>query len=386
MAVRVLPLTDAAAVPKTATKARLISIDALRGVAMVAMALDHAASSVRTSLQAESYGGQAAILENWTHWVSGLFTNLAGPTFWLLSGISLALFEVSRRKRGLSDWEITRFLLARASVLILLDLTICQWAWAGQGPYLHVLLSIGLGLALVSILRLLPLSVLAVLMLAVLLGYQWLLPTIAPLLSQTSNFWLALLLTYSTEIYPAVKYSILGWTTLMGLGFVLGRNIKSPIFHRPGTWVAIGTALLGGWFALRLIGDFGDLTPYAAYTNAQWYHWFIMSKTPPSLSYQMFNLGLAALLLGVLSAREQLLQRPPAQWLVTAGQVALFFFVAHIVVYGVLGRVVMTLDLPIPSMVKTYVVWLIGLAILIPIAQSYRSLRKQYPNSLLRYL
>lgn len=383
---RVSPLAGAISIPQATTKTRLTGIDALRGLAMIAMALDHAASAVRTSLQAESYGGQPAILENWTHWVSGLFTNLAAPTFWLLSGISLALYTFSRRKRGWSEWEITRFLLTRAGVLILLDLTVSRTAWAGQGPYLHVLLSIGVSLAIISVLRLLPLSILAILMAAVMLGYQLLLPTIAPLYSNTDNFWLALALTYSVQTDPAIEYSLLGWAPLMGLGFVLGQKINAPTLRRWESWVAIGAALLSGGLALRLMGGFGDLTPYAAYSNAQWYHWLILSKTPPSLTYLMFNLGLAALILAAFLASVQWLERIPGRWLVVIGQVALFFFIAHVLVYNLVSQVIMTVTPALPSMVRCYIAWLIGLTILVPVSYSYRSLRRRYPNSLLRYL
>jgi hypothetical protein len=223
-------------------------------------------------------------------------------------------------------------------------------------------------------------------MLGLLFGYQWFLPAIAPAFSQTDNFGLALLLTYTTKIYLAVEYSILGWLPLMGLGLVLGRRISSPKLRRAETWIIIGGMLLCGWLVLRLIGGFGDLTPYSAYTDAQWYHWLIMNKTPPSLTYLLFNLGLAALILAVFYVWNHGLESPAGQWLVSIGQVSLFFFVAHIVVYGILGRTVMALDLPIPSMIRTFVVWPVGVMMLVPLAQGYRSLRQRYPNSLLRYL
>lgn len=387
MTTQVSPIVSTvAAVPQVATKERLLGIDALRGIAIIVMALDHAASFVSTSLQAESYGGQPAILENWTHWVSGLFTNLAAPTFWFLSGVSLAFFIASRRRRGEPSWTTTRFLLTRGSVLILLDLTICRWAWAGQGPYLQVLLSIGLSLALISVVRLLPLRVLLGLGLTLLFSYQLLLPIIAPHFSQTDNFWLALLLAYSTKTDPAVEYSLFGWFSLMLLGFVLGHYMSLPALRRAQTWVTIGLALLSVWFILRLIGGFGDLTPYSAYTDAQWYHFLIMNKTPPSLTYLTFNLGIAALVLAMFFNWPNWLGHPFVRWLAITGQVSLFFFVAHIVVYSVLGQAVMALHLPIPGMVKTFAVWGAGLFILIPMALAYRSLRQRYPQSVLRYL
>jgi uncharacterized membrane protein len=386
MAVKVSPLSGVVAVPRATVRGRILGIDALRGLALVVMALDHAASFVGVSLQAESYGGQPAILENWAHWVSGLITNLAAPAFWLLSGVSLALFVASRRRRGMSEKSITTFLLTRAGVILLLDLTLCQWAWAGQGPYTHVLLSIAICLALMSVLRLLPIQWIAGIMLLLLVSYQLVLPTIAPVYSQTDNVWSALLLAYSTRTFPAIEYSVWGWLPLMGLGFVFGQNISAPLLSRWQSWVAIGGGLLGGWLVLRVIGGFGDLTPFVAYDDVRWYHFLIMSKTPPSLSYLTFNLGLASLMLAAFYAWGNLLERFPGQWLVIIGQVSLFFFVAHIVVYGILGRTMSVLGLPLPGMVRAYLAWMIGLLILLPLAQKYRSLRRRHPQSLLRYL
>jgi uncharacterized membrane protein len=89
------------------SRSRILAIDAMRAIALAAMALDHAAASVGVSLQAETYGGQAAILASWPYWVTGLFTNLAAPTFWLLSGASIALFAAGDAAR-VSEWGITR--------------------------------------------------------------------------------------------------------------------------------------------------------------------------------------------------------------------------------------------------------------------------------------
>jgi hypothetical protein len=148
--------------------------------------------------------------------------------------------------------------------------------------------------------------------------------------------------------------------------------------------VTIGITLLCTWFVLRLIGGFGDLVPFT--TNDQWHYFVIMSKTPPSLTYLAFNLGWSALLMAVLYAQSDWLERVPLTWLIKCGQVSLFFFAAHIVVYGLLGRGISMLNLPGPAIVRTYIVWVCGWAILVPLAMAYQSLRRRYPRSPLRYL
>lgn len=374
----------AVAVPKAAVRGRILAIDALRGVAILAMSLRHIAYFLGRPLQAETYGGQPAVLLSWPHWVSGLIANVTAPTFFLLIGTSLALLIAGRRRTGVSEWEITRYLLIRAGVLVLLDLTICDIAWAGFNPYTHVLLSIAIAMVIFSVVRFLPIPVFATLTLALLLTYQVLLPQRALPLSQTENFWQALLWSYSTKTWPAVEFSILGWFPLPAMGFILGQWMSLPALRRARTWVAIGAALLGIWLVLRWAGGFGNLTPYTP--DAPWYFFFIMSKTPPSLTFLTFNLALSALTLAGLYACEGWLEHRPLKWLVTCGQASLFFFVAHIVVYGAIARLVAPLRLPLPAILITYTAWFIGLIVLVPLAGAYNRLRRRHPQSILRYL
>jgi uncharacterized membrane protein len=361
---------------------RVLPIDALRGVAMIAMALDHAASFLRVGLQAETYGGLRAVLESWPHWLAGLFTNVAAPTFWLLSGVSVVLLETSRKKKGETDWKISQFLLIRAGLILILDMTICEIFWAGKGPYTHVLLSIGLSLMLLSLLRLLPVYVTTIVSLTMLIGYQVALPYIAEQFSQTTNLLQALLFSYSTVTFPAVEFSIFGWAGLMFLGYSLGKGLSIPALGQKKSLMWAIIALFASWLVLRMIGGFGDLTSYTS--NQPWYYFLVMSKTPPSMTYLTFNLGLAGIIFALFSLRSEWLKQLPMKWLVLVGQVSLFFFVMHIVVFGLISRVTLALDLPIPGMVLVFIVWVVGLVVMLPITSAYRTLRKRH--SILRYL
>lgn len=363
---------------------RLLGIDALRGLAIVVMALDHAAASVLVSLQAESYGGLTPQLGNWPSWVLGLLTNLASPTFWFLAGVSMTLYAQGRRKKGDSNWDVTRFFLIRAGVLAVLDLTIAWPAWRGGTPYTHVLLSIGVSIALVSLLRLLPTIVVAVVGLVWLAVYQLVLPGLAAQLNQGVDYWQALLVYFSYTTFPATEFSILGWGSLIALGCAFGAVVRQPWFQSPRNWRLVGAGLLVSFALLRVWGGFGDLWRYDA--SLPPYYWLVMNKTPPSLTFLLFNLGLVAWVYALFLSRASWLQVRPFTWLVTLGQVSLFAFVVHLVIYGLLGRLVGLLPVQGPGVVRAVVVWLVGLAILIPLCTWYRSYRRARPNTLLRYL
>ena len=93
----------------------------LRGVAMLLMALDHSSYFAQFDVTAETYDGVRPILGSWPHVVTGLVTNLASNIFFTLAGVSVAFFEESRRRRGWSEWMITRFLVTRALVRTMLS-------------------------------------------------------------------------------------------------------------------------------------------------------------------------------------------------------------------------------------------------------------------------
>src|SRR5438445_13629842 len=94
-------------------KPRLISIDLLRGLIMVIMALDH----VREFFFFHSIGPtnleQTTPALFFTRWI----THFCAPTFIFLAGVGAALSKL----RGKSPTELTSFLITRGVWLIFLE-------------------------------------------------------------------------------------------------------------------------------------------------------------------------------------------------------------------------------------------------------------------------
>ena len=101
---------------------RLESIDLLRGLLMLLMALDHTRDFFSVPA-----GDPGDPLTSWpalfaTRWI----THLCAPGFIALAGISVYL----QRRRGKSAEQMTRMLLTRGAWLILLEVTVVSFAWA----------------------------------------------------------------------------------------------------------------------------------------------------------------------------------------------------------------------------------------------------------------
>src|SRR5689334_20208503 len=105
--------TTAAAAPSEAR--RVLSIDIARGVAMILMAIDH----VRVYAGVPAGGPNPGVF--FTRWI----TNFVAPAFAFLSGTSAYLLG---RKLG-STRALSRYLLRRGLILVLLELTVIRVAW-----------------------------------------------------------------------------------------------------------------------------------------------------------------------------------------------------------------------------------------------------------------
>lgn len=367
---------------RVAAKKRFIAIDLLRGIAIVLMALDHVAHFTGTRMQAEFYNGAAFEIESWPHWVSGLLTNIAAPTFWVLSGVSIAFLHASGQARNATAAALTRFLWVRAFILLALDLTLINAVWhqpEDTSPVIFgVLSSIALSMLLLSVLRFLPQSRLLFVSLAMLLIYPLLVVTFP--LPNNPTPWQALLLHFSPATNPTIWFPILGWWGLLGLGYCLGLSFHLPHWQHPVRWLLIGGMLLALWLIIRLGGGYGTFTPYQRGTPL--INLLFMSKAPPGLDYLALNLGLSALLFAAILAFPWIGQSSFVQPLVWMGQTPLFVYVVHLMILRVLGD--LTIQSAIPGLVRGYLVWIVALMPLAGLAFWYRGLRQRYPT-VLRY-
>jgi uncharacterized membrane protein len=373
-----------AVMPVATTTTRIVTLDAWRGIALALMGLAHIGNFLQANVGAATFLGAQAEITSWPGFAVGLVTKVAAPTFWLLAGVSVALLEASRRRAGVSQKAITQFLLIRSLILIVVDLALCSLFWADSEGNVHVLLSLGVSLAFLSVLRLLPLRWIAVVTAAVFLGYQLFLvnmptPTPAP-----PNYLSQLFAVPNYTVWPSIEFPVLNWGGIMLAGYLLGRQVSSTWLRRSRSWVLIGFGLLLTWLVFRLLGGFGDYVPYVSGTP--WYYFFVMSKAPLSLTFLSFFLGCSFLLVAALMALgARFEQHPAGQCLIVLGQVSLFVYVAHLAVYSTVGAVLKSIHLAVPVFVQLVAGWVLGLAVLIPAAYAYRRFKKARPNSAFRY-
>jgi uncharacterized membrane protein len=116
--------------------ARLLPLDALRGLIIVVMALDHANLFIaHAHPPAELWSAPTARPSDTLAFLTRFVTHFAAPGFFFLLGAGMVLLADARRRLSWSEGQIMRHLALRGVVLIALQLLVENPAWQiGAGP------------------------------------------------------------------------------------------------------------------------------------------------------------------------------------------------------------------------------------------------------------
>jgi uncharacterized membrane protein len=320
-----MPSAPAAAGPHQ----RVESIDALRGLVMVIMALDHVRDFVHRGAMVGSPTDLATTTPAlfFTRWV----THLCAPTFMLTAGLGAYFWW----RRGRTRRELSLFLLTRGAWLVLLEVTVMRLAYnfnlSLEYPvFLIVLWVLGLCMLGLAPLVWLPIPWLAGLSLAVVLLHNTLDGLTADRFGALAPIWNLL---HQPGAFPLggltvfVAYPLVPWIAVMALGFCAG-----PLFllERPARrriLLVTGLAATAAFILARAFNSYGDPIPWTAQPRAGFtvLSFLNTTKYPPSLDFLLMTLGPALLLLAWFD-------RPglaPSNPLVVFGRVPLFYFVTH---------------------------------------------------------
>jgi uncharacterized membrane protein len=386
-----------------AGRKRLTSIDMLRGVVMVIMALDHVRDMV-THPQSTDYSaavdftGSAGALF-FTRWV----THICAPTFVLLAGVSAFLYGARRRR---STGEVALFLLSRGVWLVFIELTVVNFAWAFNlraMPILQVIWAIGCSMIALAGLIWLPRIAIAAVGVVMIVAHNGL-DRVQPLLSEASPAWVLLHisgpLTISGTSVALVIYPLIPWIGVMALGYAIGSYFVGPNPARPKRLLHIGTFLTLSFLLLRMANLYGEPVGWAPHQNttATLISFFNVTKYPPSLQFLLTTLGPALILLGWF---ERFTGGVSGR-LVTIGRVSFFYYVVHLYVIhaiavsiglwqglSVRDMAVFFLDNPANfgiSLGGVYLVWVVTILAMYPACAWFAGIKARRRDWWLQYL
>jgi len=316
-------------------RARIESVDLLRGVIMILMALDHTRDYFGAAAVNPTDVATTSVALFFTRWV----THFCAPVFFLLTGTGAFLALRRRSVAGLS-----RFLLSRGLWLIFLELVLLRClGWQFNFDYrltvITVLWALGWSMIVLSALVWLPPRVVGIFGAVLIVGHNLLDPIRAASLGALAPLWTALhapgvLWTDGTHTVFAA-YVLIPWVGVTAVGYWLGQIYRWEPERRRRLLLRMGIALVVAFLALRLVDIYGDPSHWSSQRSGVFtaLSFINTTKYPPSLLYLLMTLGPALLFLRAVDGRTPRALHPALVF----GKVPMFYYALHIVLIHLLA-------------------------------------------------
>jgi len=311
---------------------RIVSIDALRGLVMLLMLVDHAREFFFIHAQVSDPMDVSATSPSL--FFTRLLAHLCAPVFMALTGVAAWLY--GRRAGGAG--AASAFLLKRGLFLVALELTVVNFGWTfSLTPkvfYLQVIWAIGLSMIALAGLVRLPRAVLIGVGLAIVLGHNLLDPIAIPEGAPGHAVWAILhdrgFIDLPWGARARTSYPLLPWIGVAALGYAIGPWFVMDRAARRGRLLILAAGALVLLAALRATNLYGDPAPWIHGETPLFTAMSVLNLTkyPPSADFLLLTLGTGAVLLAAL-------ERAPSRGagvLVAFGGAPLFFYLIHI--YG----------------------------------------------------
>jgi uncharacterized membrane protein len=379
---------------------RLNALDAHRGLIIVLMAIDHASMFIARAHSQEFWGVALPVYPDAYWFLTRWITHPCAPGFFFLMGMGMRLFAEARSRAGWGEGRITRFFVIRGLLLIVLQLLVEDAAWmvgdlpaetghsivrgggipGGGGDwfvYLGVLYALGGTMVFWAFLIRSSPWLMGTLSVAAIMITQFVVPGSDQSGTLYSPILRLFLIPGRTNVL-IVFYPLIPWLGVTGLGMVFTGLVKADSNRAERIAGLTGIGLLLFFILIRVCGGFGNLNE----VPAGWMGFLNVVKYPPSLAFLTMTLGLNFLLISCWGVIGPALGNPHHPLLVF-GRTALFFYLVHLWVYGLIG-----FFFPEGSSLPVmYVVWLSGLVILYPLCYWFDRCKRTRPlTSLWRFL
>ncbi|MES1218742.1 MAG: heparan-alpha-glucosaminide N-acetyltransferase domain-containing protein [Bacteroidota bacterium] len=325
-------------------KKRIESIDILRGIVMIIMALDHVRDyfHIGSNLDDPLNLATTTPLLFFTRWI----THFCAPIFVFLSGTSVYLQSLRKTKK-----ELGTFLLKRGLWLILAEWTIVAFGWTFN-PFFNttpfqVIWTIGISMFILGLLILMRLPYIVILITGagIVFSHNLLdIPESAPGF-KPSFFWDLVhhgaftLYQYSPGHYAMIVYAFGPWAGLMMLGYCAG-ILFTPQYsseQRSKMLTRLGFLIIIFFIALRFTNLYGDPVQWS--TQRNWFYTFLsfikINKYPPSLLYMSLTIGIALLFLGLIEK----IKNKFTDTMVIYGRTAFFYYIIHIYIIHIIAAI-----------------------------------------------
>ena len=398
-----MPTTTTAARP---ARVRIQSVDVVRGLIMLIMALDHTReyfTSPAISPTDLTHASAALFLTRW-------ITHFCAPVFFLLTGTG-AFLSLRRKSRS----ELSRFLFTRGLWLIFLEIVVTRClGWQFNFDYrltmLFVLWALGWSMIVLAVLVHLPTRMVVAFGVLLIVAHNLFDSVNAASFGALAPVWMILhvpgVLVSTPRFTIFEAYPLIPWIGVTAVGYGLGEVYRWESVRRREFLLKLGVVLTSAFLLLRYLNVYGDPQRWAPQRSVGFtvLSFLNTTKYPPSLLFLLMTLGPAILFLWAVDGHTPRWLRPA----LTVGKVPMFYYVCHIplihglaiaVCYARYGQTYWmfqspTLDrFPITTppgwdygLPVVYLVWAIVLLIMYPVCRWYAALKSRRTDWWLSYL
>ena len=318
---------DSRPATRIAASSRIVSMDFVRGVVMILMAIDH----VRVYSGLPAGGPTAGIF--FTRWI----THFVAPAFVFLAGTAAYLHG----RRLLDRPGMSKFLLVRGAWLVLLELTVIRVAWTFNFDFANYMLAgviwmIGVCMMVMAAVVYLPVNVIAAIGLGVVALHNvtdLFQGSLEQAFGDAGPNWLLKILYFGGMVQLGdggppllILYVIVPWIGVMMTGYALGRVMEMPPERRRTVCLRLGIAASALFVVLRGLDVYGDPRPWSS-SRMPWVFAFLgTTKYPASLSFLLMTLGPTLILLALAERWRGTI----VDAITAFGRVPFFYYLLHI--------------------------------------------------------
>src|SRR5579863_641289 len=384
----------------TVKRVRLESVDIVRGVIMILMALDHVRDFFGVPGVSPTDLNNATAALFLTRWI----THFCAPVFFLLTGTG-AYLSLQRKSRR----ELSGFLFSRGLWLIFLEVVVTRcFGWQFNFDYhltmLIVLWALGWAMIVLSALVYLPASVVTTFGVVMIAGHN-----LFDSIQSSNPLWSILhspnVILTNPEHSVFVGYPLIPWVGVTAAGYGLGQIYGWTFDRRRAFLLSLGIGLTSAFVVLRGINVYGDPVRWATQKSATFtvLSFLNTNKYPPSLLFLLMTLGPAMLFLWAVDGTTPRWMRPALVF----GKVPMFYYLLHIplihllavvVCYARYGQVHWMFESPtlgqFPitpppewgfSLPIVYLVWAVVVLALYPLCRWFAALKQRRSDAWLSY-
>jgi uncharacterized membrane protein len=392
---------------------RIESIDLLRGLIMIVMALDHT----------RDFFHQPALLPGhdplnmatttpilfFTRWI----THFCAPVFVFLAGTS-GFFQSLRKSKK----DLSRFLITRGLWLILIEILVMNFAFFFDPSYSTIVLqtiwSIGISMIFLGLAIWMPFSAILTLGLIIVFGHNAL-DFYEKQFPPNHQYNIMYSLLHRPGFYSLggghtlfILYPFLPWTGLMMLGYCFGKlftKYEGAERRKVLAWLGLGIILF--FIALRATNLYGDALHWSKQKNGVFTVLSFINtvKYPPSLLFMCMTIGPAILFVAWWGNVKNSVTR----FITVYGRVPFFYYILHFYLIHILSMIaffarghsfaegIHTGQGPLPpfnftipgegySLGVVYIVWLFVVVSLYPLCKWFSEYKQTHKQWWLSYL